>query len=238
MRAFLAGIGMLALLGASTVLAGATSLSVSPTTLDMMAPDSAAVINLRNAAKKAVNVQVRVFRWSQQGGQEKLVPTTAVVASPPSAKLAPNQDYVLRVLRVGKAPVDGEESYRVLVDEVPLKSDRRGGAVNLVVRHSIPVFFRAVEASSPDVAWSVGGAKGGLVLTARNTGATRLKISDLMLSQGGKAVANRKGLVGYVLGGSTMAFSLGGAKGLSGGPVVIKANSDLGPFDAKAAVKK
>lgn len=236
MRAFLAGIGALALISASAVAASATSLQVAPTTLDMTAPDSASVLTLRNSAEKPVTVQVRVFRWTQKNGVEKLEPTKNVVASPPSTKLKPNQDYVVRVMRLGNAPVAGEESYRVLVDEVPVKGGGRDGAVNFVIRHSIPVFFREQGAASPQVTWTVENSAKGAVLKARNEGASRLRIADVQATQGGKSVGKRQGLVGYVLGGSTMTFPLG-AKKVGGGAVVIKATSDLGPIDAKAAVK-
>lgn len=221
---------MLALLSASTAVASATSLRVAPTLIDLSGADSASVLNLHNEAKGPVNVQVRVFRWSQSGGVETLEPTTNVVASPPSMKLAPGQDYVVRVVRVSKTPVQGEESYRVLVDEVPLKSERRAGMVNLVVRQSIPVFYHSNDASGPEVTWSVAPGKGGMMLTATNNGSSRMKISDLSLNQGGKAVVVRKGLFGYVLGGATMSWPIGG-KAASG--LVLKANSDAGPISAK-----
>lgn len=236
MRAFLAGIGALALLSASAFAVAAASLQVSPTTIDMAAPATASVLNLRNQSEKRTTVQIRVFRWTQKNGAEKLEPTTNVIASPPVAKLAPGQDYVVRVVRVGKAPINGEESYRVLVDEVPVKGDTRDGNVKLVVRQSIPVFFRAPEATAPDVSWSVQKGAKGAMLVARNEGSSRLRIVDLLATQNGKALAKRDGLVGYVLGGSTMAFPLG-AKNLGGGAVQIKATGDLGPIEAKAAVK-
>lgn len=236
MRAFMAGIGALALLGASATVASSASLQVAPTTIDMTAPDSASVLNLRNSAKKPVSVQVRVFRWSQKNGVESLEPTKNVVASPPSAKLSPGQEYVVRVVRVGKAPVAGEESYRVLVDEVPVKGNVSGGAVKFVLRQSIPVFFKGEEATKPKVTWTVERGAKGAVLKATNTGASRLRISDLKATQGGKAVATREGLVGYVLGGSTMTFPLG-VKGVGSGAVIIKAVSDGAIIEAKAAVK-
>ncbi len=94
----------LLLLG-SSISANAASLRLAPTTLELFAPDSAAVLNLRNEAKYPLNVQVRVFRWIQQGGVEQLEPTSDVVASPPSTSLPPNADYVVRILRVNKTPV-------------------------------------------------------------------------------------------------------------------------------------
>ena len=236
MRALLAGIGALALISASAVAASASSLQVAPTTLDMTAPSSASVLNLRNEAKKPTTVQVRVFRWTQKNGVEKLEPTSTVVASPPVIKLAPNQDYVVRVMRVGKAPIAGEESYRVLVDEVPVKSDIRPGNVKLVVRQSIPVFFRSPEATAPQVSWTVQHGKKGAMLVARNEGSSRMRLVNLQATQNGKSLTKRSGLVGYILGGSTMAFPLG-AKKIDGAPVLIKAIGDLGPIDAKAAIK-
>lgn len=235
MRAILAGIGALALISASAVAASAASLQVAPTTIDMTAPDSASVLTLRNGGKKPISVQVRVFRWSQTNGVEKLEPTKNVVASPPGAKLAPNQDYVVRVLRTGKTPVAGEESYRVLVDEVPVKQDARDAAVSFVIRHSIPVFFKQQDAGKPQVTWSIENGAKGVVLKARNDGDSRMRIADLKAVQGGKAIASRPGLVGYVLGGSTMVFPLG-AKKVGSGAVAINATTDLGALEAKAAV--
>lgn len=236
MRAFLAGIGVLALISASTVAASAASLQVSPTTLDMVAPSAGSVLNLRNEGEKRTTVQLRVFRWTQKNGVEKLEPTNTVVASPPVAKLSPNQDYVVRILRVGKAPVAGEESYRVLVDEVPVKGDVRPGNIKLVVRQSIPVFFRAADSSAPQITWTVERGAKGTVLKARNEGSSRLRIVNLSATQNGKSLVKRNGLVGYVLGGSTMTFPLG-VKAPGAGSVLIKAIGDLGPIEAKAAVK-
>ncbi len=102
--------------------AGASSagqLAVEPILLEMNAPSAAGVIKLRNDADVDVIAQTRVLRWTQVDGVEKLEPTTDVVSSPPEVSLAPKVDYVVRVVRVSKQPVRGEESYRVLVDQLP-----------------------------------------------------------------------------------------------------------------------
>lgn len=96
----------------------ATSVRVAPTMADLLAPDSATTFNLRNEDDRPINVQIRIFRWTQDGGKDHLAPTADVVASPPSQTLGVNADYVVRVVRVTKKPVSGEESYRVVVDEL------------------------------------------------------------------------------------------------------------------------
>lgn len=236
MRKLLAGIGALALLAASPVVANASSLSVSPTTIDLTAPEAASTIGLTNNGSKPVTVQLRVFRWSQVNGKEKLTATNDVVASPPVTKMQPGKDYTVRIVRTSKKPIAGEETYRVLVDEVPVKSQAKPGVVGFIIRHSIPVFFGSADGAGPDVKWAVAKSASGASLVVQNAGDGRLKLTDLNLSQNGKALVNRQGLIGYVLGGSTMTFPLGKVRGLGSSPLVVKASSQNGPLTAKAAV--
>jgi fimbrial chaperone protein len=236
MRSMLKSIGAAALVLLGCLAANAASLRVAPTTVSLIFPDSAAVFNLQNEGKRPINVQVRTFRWTQEGGVERLEQTRDVVASPPSMRIAPGGEYVIRVVRVSKKPVMAEESYRIVIDELPDPSRRKAGTVSLVVRHVLPVFFQNPDAAGPEVAWSVVRSGGSLVLVGQNDGGSRLRLSDVTLKQGQKPVASRKGLVGYVLGGSTMQFPLGGAKGIAAGGLTLSAQSDAGPISAKVAV--
>ena len=99
--------------------ASAASLQVAPVLLEVVAPGAAATVTLRNNGAKPIATQVRVFRWTQEAGGERLEPTDDVVASPPAVELQPAQDYVARVVRVTKKPVEGEEAYRLFIDELP-----------------------------------------------------------------------------------------------------------------------
>jgi fimbrial chaperone protein len=46
-----------------------------------------------------------------------------------------------------------------MVDQLPDLSQRKNGAVNLLMRYSIPVFFGAPNKKSPTVALAVRGNK-------------------------------------------------------------------------------
>jgi fimbrial chaperone protein len=63
-------------------------------------------------------------------------------------KVAPGTDYTVRIVRTAKGPVAGEESYRLLIDQLPEPKDRKANQVSLVIRHSIPVFFRGGRCTS------------------------------------------------------------------------------------------
>ena len=108
----------------------AATLQVEPVLIDVTAPGAASTVTLRNEGAAPINVQIRVFRWSQVDGKENLEPTDEVVASPPAVTLAPKGNYVARVVRVSKRPISGEESYRVLIDQLPAPRQQRGNASN------------------------------------------------------------------------------------------------------------
>ncbi|RUV68975.1 MAG: molecular chaperone [Mesorhizobium sp.] len=214
----------------------AASLRVAPVVLDLRAPTAASTIRIWNDARRPINVQVRVLRWTQQNGEDTYQTTNDVVASPPITTLRPGGENLVRIVRTSKRPVDGEESYRLVVDELPDPSRRVAGTVVLVVRHSIPVFFATTDAPGASPSWSVQQRRGGYLVTVRNRGSMRLKISNLALSSGGRAVARREGLVGYALGNSTAKWFVPatGRGRPSGGSVSISADSEAGRFDATA----
>lgn len=215
----------------------AASLQVQPAMVDVAAPGAASTITLRNEGPAPINVQVRVFRWTQTDGEERLEPTEDVVASPPEVTLAPQADYVARVVRVVKRPVVGEETYRLFVDELPDAAQARTNTIRLLVRHSIPVFFAAQDRTPPAVAWSVSRQGDRMILSARNDGDSHLRLSALSLrDRGGKTISFGRGLVGYALGRSTMHWTApGGARGFATtGSASISGQGNEGPFGATA----
>ncbi len=217
----------------------AASLRVAPVLLDLRTPQAATSLRIWNDAQRPISVQVRIFRWRQENGREDFMPATDVVVSPPITKLKGGGENTIRIVRTSKTPVRGEESYRVIVDELPDGADRRAGTVNLVVRHSIPVFFAGSDIKAADPTWSVTGTSGGYQLRVSNNGDKRLRLSNVVLrSSGGSEVASQPGLVGYVLGQSTGSWFIpanGGKAG--GGTLTISAQSEAGTINAKASVK-
>ena len=213
----------------------AAQLRVEPVLLELNAPAAAGTLTLRNDEDSEVTIQTRVLRWSQTAGKENLEPTTDVVASPPAVTLAPGADYVVRVVRVSKEPVRGEESYRIIVDQLPKVRKQQARAVNLLIRQSIPVFFRGKELNLPAISWSMRSEAGKLVVAASNAGDERLRIASLRLKDSsGATISFGDGLVGYVLGRSSMSWvAPNNPRGFgSGGPVSITAETDKGPTHA------
>ncbi|MGH6852262.1 MAG: fimbrial biogenesis chaperone [Methylocella sp.] len=217
----------------------AASLQVAPVLLEVVAPGAATTLTLRNNGAKPIATQVRVFRWIQEAGGERLEPTEDVVASPPAVELQPAQDYVARVVRVTKNPVKGEEAYRLFVDELP-EAPQGQRTVKLVVRHSIPLFFNAPGSSAPEPAWRVAQNGRTVSLGAVNGGDRRLRLASVRIGDAaGKSISFGPGLVGYALGHSAMSWTAPGSRPVfrPGAKVTISGLTESGPFNAQAVVQ-
>ncbi len=181
--------GILALCGPAL----ATSLQVSPVLIDVPAPGAAATVTIANLSEDAVVAQARVFKWVQENGADKLVETKDVVVSPPIVKLKPNSKSVLRVVRRAKTAPQGEESYRLVIDQVPEKRRRPGTGITFAVRYSIPVFFGGLENENAPLIWEVASKGGRTIVSATNAGSRRVRLADLKIKTGSGSHDHRQG---------------------------------------------
>jgi len=198
--------------------AGAASLSVSPITVDVVTPATNATVTARNGESRPLAAQIRVFRWTQVDGQDRLDPTEDVVASPPVVTINGGADYVVRLERTAA---------REIVDELPNPNRQRNGSVAMVLRYLVPAFFFSADASQPKLVWSLAHRGGATLLQAANSGDKRIQILDLKLG----ALMVGKGLAGYVLGHSTRSWVVPAGSALTNAAVVT-ATSDHGPIHA------
>jgi len=223
-----------ATLCAGAVLAGlallspvqAASLQVAPTSLQLTARQNAEALWISNSGTAPVDVQARVFRWTQQNGRDELEPTTDLVVSPPMQALAAGQQQLIRVVRAVPQPPAAQLSYRVIVDEVPKLDPSRQG-MQFVLRYSLPVFVQPEgEAAVPDLqATLVTQPDGSPALEVHNRGAGYAQLADLAVGTVERPQIFQPGLVGYVLGGQTMRWPLEiAASRLTGATLSAKIN--------------
>ncbi len=216
--------------------AEAASVKLSPLTLEVDAPSSATKLSLENDGDESVTAQVRVFKWQQVNGKDELVATRDVVASPPALKIEPGKKSIIRVVRVSKAPVAAEESYRLLIDEVP-KKDTNGAGVKIAIQYSVPLFISA-QRGTQQLNWTARMSKGILVMEAANQGTRRAKLSDMSVGlPGGKSIRIAEGLAGYVLADSQKKWAAKSKAVAPGATITVTAQSELGPVNGTATVQ-
>ena len=203
------GVALIGLSASLSPPAAAEGLSVTPTMLVLDWPSAQARLTVRASGNANENLagQVRVVRWVQEDGTEKLIATRDVVASPPALRLQSGKEMTVRIVRTTKAPVAGEECYRVLVDQLP-GAEQDGNAVQFAVRHSIPLCFDGPRQKQAPVVWSVRRKGNSVVLSGSNDGERRVVARDVKITGAGGASASLGAAT--VLGGSAMSWPLKG----------------------------
>lgn len=204
----------------------ASALQVSPVRLQFEGAQRAQAIQVLNQGGDNLNAQVRVMRWTQENGVDKLEPAEDVVASPAIVQVASGKQQMVRVIRIHSAPPAQELSYRVLVDELPGKAaTERAVGLKVLLRYSIPVFVTP-KTSSPAPAVTdltkvqaqlLPGSNGQSVLQVKNSGPSYVRISNLrtVRSNGVQKSLGGAGLFGYVLAGQQMSWPVDVAYPLS-----------------------
>lgn len=238
MRSWLSGLLAATTMLAAPALASASSLQIMPINIEVPAPGAASSVTLTNPGSDVVNAQIRIFKWVQVNGEDQLIPTKDVVASPPAVRLASGKKSVVRVVRLGKTPAATEETYRLLVDELPKPVKPGQAGVGFSVRYSLPVFF-SKPGEDTDLSWQASVVKGQFVLKAVNSGGRRARVGSLVIANGaGKTIQVREGLAGYVLGQSSKQWTVKGASKTiaPGGTIKITAQGENGPIEATAKV--
>lgn len=208
MAAWLSALACCALAGATS----AASLQLAPTSITLHAGQQADGLWLTNTGTTPMQVQARVYRWTQREGHDELQPTDELLVSPPMRTLAAGEKQLLRVVRAVPPPAPAEHGYRIVVDELPGFDPTRTGT-QFVLRYSVPVFLTppdAGEAPQPQLQGQLIADGGGqAVLELRNTGAGHAQIADVAVQAGARMRDVHPGLLGYVLPGQTMRWPLG-----------------------------
>ena len=194
--------------------AGAASLQVAPTSVVVQPQENGEAVWLSNTDPDTpVRAQVRLFRWTQKDGEDVLEPTRDLAISPPLVELAGGARQLVRVIRLGPPPADGEPetSYRIIVDEVPSAGADEKTGLKFLLRYSVPVFVLPASETPIDYQLAPRLERNGntVTLVVSNSGRQHAQLADLAhVDANGKRRELMGGLVGYVLPGQTMRWPL------------------------------
>lgn len=200
----------------SSSVAMASGLQVSPISLSLQAKENASGLTLSNTGDNEVHAQVRVYQWSQDEKGDQLTASRGLLASPPMIKLQPGEKQLIRIIRAS-APPSGvgavESSYRLSIDELPIKSAEQKSGLQFALSYSLPVFVKPVgiTKTTPRLQWSYSLQPDGEQMNLRvsNSGNGHAQLADLsIIDDAGDSIDLHQGLLGYVLPGATMNWTL------------------------------
>lgn len=223
-----AGWVLAALLAVSPV--AAQPLGISPVTLQLAPGQAATSLTVTNQGDRPTAIQLRVFAWNQDKGEDELVTTDHLIISPPITTIAPAATQVVRLML--RRPATGKEaSYRILLDQIPAATEP--GVVQVALRVSMPLFAAPVTRIASALRYHLEQRDGRPWLVAVNTGSRHETVRDIQLtSADGRHLKIADGVLPYVLAGATrrwLIVEMGGAAKWQS-KVELSARGDLGPI--------
>jgi len=216
--------------------AGAQALTVLPVNILMAPGERATTLTVTNQGNSKTAIQIRVFAWSQDGDEDKLISSDDVVVSPPIASLAPAASQVIRLI-LRKQPQGKEATYRILLDQIPPPAEP--GVVHVVLRLSIPVFAQPAPRAVAHGQFRVEVKDGLATLVGINDGTRHLALREVEIwTPDVRRFQLASGSSPYLLAGSTRHWKIA-VQGSLPKPkdiLQLKAQSDTGAIEQQVSV--
>lgn len=224
----------LAVFFAAIGLAHAGSFSVNPVRVTLSAKQPVAAITVRNAGAEPAVVQLEISAWSQDQGQDVLVPTNEVLATPPIFTVPAGKTQILRVGLRRPTTATDETTYRLVLREVPPPAAPTQQGLRVALKISMPVFVVPAASVAPALNWrTTRTADGEIRVHLTNTGTAHVQVSkiELALAEAGTALGTQT-TAGYVLPGNTRSWTVKTASPVAvGAKVHIRSMTDAGAFE-------
>lgn len=230
--------GAFGLFSAMIGTAAASTFNISPIRADLSASRHTAVLSITNAEDEPVVVAVRVVAWSQPSGEEHLVDTRELLATPPVMQIPANTEQVVRIALRREPDPTQELTYRVIFEEVPQAAPKGFTGLRMALRLSIPVFVAPAHGrGAAEMFWGAHWLPGGdLEVVAENHGTGHYQVIDFDAQVAGSDGALHGLTSKYVLPGSRVDWRLkADAVAEHPGLIVIHGHSDQGEFSADVA---
>ncbi len=213
---------MVASLGVMAKADAAASILLWPIDPWLGADMNASELWIENQGNSPAMMQIRIVRWSQEGGHERYQAQQDVVASPPISRIERGSKQLIRLIKQIPAPAGKENAYRIIIDEIPQPNDPNTPQMGLKIqmRYSLPLFVYGsgiatrsnaenhTEVDKNRLRWRVVQQNGRPALEVNNAGNVHLRLSQVTVHQGSQKQKLADGLLGYVLPGQARSWPL------------------------------
>jgi fimbrial chaperone protein len=215
----------------------AQTIGVQPVNLVLHAGQKITTLTLNNPSTEPITLQARAFTWGQDGNNDPLNPSEAVLISPPMATIGPGETQIIRVA-VRQPAVSHEATYRLLIDQLPQAAHPK--AIAILLRLSIPLFVEASPNETAKLEFRVTrnpDGKPSLVVTNGGLCHDSIREIHLKASDGTTWKVNVPGLP-YVLAGAQRSWPIvaeGATRDLPNA-FTLTAQTDVGPITRQVSV--
>lgn len=186
----------------------AGSFQVNPVRVELTAQEKSAVIRVLNTGEETVTIQSQLLAWSQQDGNDHLIPTREVLVSPPIFKIKPGATQIVRVGLLRQIDDHRELSYRLQIEEIPSPPAPDFKGLQVALRIGMPVFVKSRDKTAQDLHFSISKpVNGNLDLSISNQGNAHAQLYELTVhaKEGQTLAAHNNSL--YILPGQRRSIS-------------------------------
>jgi fimbrial chaperone protein len=223
------------IIAAAGLLAGtwawAANFALSPMRVELSAAAPTTVLTISNRGGETLTVQVQPRTWRQVDGHDEQLPTDELIVNPALATIPPDGEQIVRIALRTAPERDRERAYRLVIREVPAADAViSGSGFHIALAMDIPAFVTPLAgggAAHPAIALDSAGP--GARVRIANDGERHLRLADVVLTQGGRQLAEHGVVV--VLPGSARYLPLPAGISPASGSVVLKAQSNVGPIE-------
>ncbi len=224
------GISALALSMLVPAGAWAGDFTVTPVRIYMTPRDRAVAVTVINEGATDIVMQAELFSWNQKAdGQDELLATDDLVMAPPIMTVPARSRQVLRLMRLSPPPAGQEQTYRMLLREVPEAAARPENAgMQVALAFSLPVFITPPGAKRNLSCSPARLPDGAVAARCENKGMAYAQVRSIaLLDAAGERVAGTD-TPNYVLPQATRNLELRGAGRAPSGKARLVATMDDG----------
>ena len=210
--------------------AWAGDFTVTPVRIYMTPRDRAVAVTVVNEGATDIVMQAELFSWNQKAdGQDELLATDDLVMAPPIMTVPARSRQVLRLMRLSPPPAGQEQTYRMLLREVPEAAARPEDAgMQIALAFSLPVFITPPGAKRNLSCSPTRLQDGAVAARCENKGMAYAQVRSVaLLNPAGDRLAGTDTPT-YVLPQATRNIGLQGAGRAPSGKVKLAATMDDG----------
>lgn len=185
----------------------ASSFQVNPVNIELQQGRRSASLLVRNRDSQPVSIRVRLFRWTQENGEDVRAEATDLIASPPIFTVAPGARQLIRIGPRRSSPAAA--AYRVVLEEIPGPAVA-GTGIQVALRVDLPFYILAANRGAAALSWSAWRNRDGeLLIEARNSGSGRSQVLGLAAVDSAGREIPLSSQMGVVLPGSARRWNAG-----------------------------
>ncbi len=227
----------------SSSFASAGNFRVFPLRLEFDARTKSGVFNLINEGGEDLRLQLEAREWTQdEEGKDTYTETSDIVFFPKILKIEEGNKRIVRV-GIKRPPAGSEKTYRLFMEEIPVRSKGEGTKVSIAVRLGVPIFLKPLEEAPGGGITDAKLTGGELGFAVNNRGNVHLMIKSIGISgrdSVGEEVFSRKLSGWYLLDGASRSYATSIPEEVCAGisTLAIGVKTDGSGFDTELNVDK